>query len=43
MGSADLTDAQRAALIETAQLIRDYLRLWEMEEHTTRVVMGEWP
>ena len=30
-GSADLHDAQRAALIETAQVIRDYRRLWEEE------------
>jgi DNA-binding MarR family transcriptional regulator len=31
VGSVDLSDAQRAALIETAQLIRDYKPLWEME------------
>ncbi len=42
MGRVDLSDAQRAALIETALLIRDYLRLWEMEEHTTRVGIQGW-
>lgn len=30
--SVDLSDAQRAALIETALLIRDYRRLWEREQ-----------
>ena len=39
VGSADLSDAQRAALIETAQLIRDYLPVWEMEEHTARMAV----
>ena len=39
VGSADLSDAQRAALIETAQLIRDSLPVWEMEEHTARMAV----
>ena len=31
-GSADLSDAQRAALMETAERIRAYRRPWEMEQ-----------
>ena len=42
-GSADLTDDRRADLIETAHLIRDYLRLWELEEAHARRSVQEWP
>jgi hypothetical protein len=41
-GSADLSDAQRAALIETALLIRDYKPLWEREQAHARMQEQGW-
>lgn len=41
-GSADLSDAQRAALIETAQLIRDYRLPWQMEQAEARAREQGW-
>lgn len=41
-GSADLSDAQRAALIKTAQLIRDYRLPWQMEQARAQAKEQGW-
>jgi hypothetical protein len=42
VGSADLTDAERARLIETAMLIREYKPLWSMEQARAHVQEQGW-
>ena len=42
VGSADLSDAQRATLTETALLIKEYLAVWRMEQAQARALEQGW-